>query len=57
MSETENPSTSEITAEEPPTELVMRVEELEDRLSDMEDRLETVERNGREAEMMDNFGY
>ena len=32
-----------------------KIVDLEDRIMDLEDRLETVERNGREAEMMEDF--
>ena len=34
-----------------------KIVDLEDRIMDIEDRLERSERNGREQEMMDNFGY
>ena len=34
-----------------------RIQELEDMVHDIEDRLEALERNGREAEMMEDFGY
>ena len=37
------------------TQLKDRIQELEDMVYDLEDRLETVERNGREAEMMEDF--
>ena len=32
-----------------------RIQELEDMVHDLEDRLESIERNGREAEMHDQF--
>jgi hypothetical protein len=55
MSETENPSTEEITTEEPPTSLVARIEELEDLVYDLQGQVEDLQRNNRETEMKNRF--
>jgi uncharacterized protein YlxW (UPF0749 family) len=51
MTETQNPSTQEVTADQPPTSLVARIEELEDMVYDLQQQVEDLERDSRETEM------
>ena len=55
MSDTQNPSTEEITTEEPPVEWKQRVEELEDMVYSLQDQIEDLQRDEREAEFQDQF--
>ena len=59
MSETQNPSTQEVTADKPPSSLVARIEDLEDMVYDLQQQVEDLERDNRETEMVNRFdgGY
>ena len=55
MTETQNPSTQEVTADQPPTSLVARIEELEDLVYDLQQQVEDLQRNNRQTEMHNRF--
>ena len=55
MSETQEVDIEEVRSTEEYQSLQDKIVDLQDRIMDLEDRLEAVERNGREAEMHDQF--
>ena len=55
MSETQSTTTEEVTADQPPTSLVARIEELEDMVYDLQQQVEDLQRNNRESEMHNRF--
>ena len=57
MKETQEVSVEDVRSTEEYQSLKDKIVDLEDRIMDIEDRLERIERDGREQEMMDNFGY
>lgn len=55
MSETQEVDVEEVKSDDEYKDMKAQIQDLEDRIMDLEDRLEAVERNGREAEMHDQF--
>ena len=55
MTDTENPSTKEVTPDQPPTSLVARIEELEDMVYDLQQQIEDLQRDNRQSEMHNRF--
>lgn len=57
MTETQDTDIDQIRPEKPPISLVERIEELEEKIDELQQQLEGLERDSREQQMYDEYGF